>query len=321
MHNFLVVVVTTLIAVFAPSAVQTQPLDPKSVELAKSVPIADVHSHTYIFNGVASADVVKRMSVNNVRWAGGVGDLRGDIADALGGRHIPAAGQREFAETFIRQGPTALVETENVYFRDLFRDAHDMFAKGIIKGFGELHTNNESSGPQPFRRKIKTDNPVIRKFYGIANEFGGFVQLHTQHNAEFTEDILRLSADFPNTTTILSHCLPLGQPEDLAYLFEQRKNIVCEMSAQGELHNRLARINRRGRVYDSNGIRPKWKALVEEFPDRIMLGSDTCCGWDAYYDEAIAEIRTNFLPYLRSDVIEQVAYKNALRIFKLDAGM
>jgi predicted TIM-barrel fold metal-dependent hydrolase len=196
-----------------------------------------------------------------------------------------------------------------------------MFAKGIIKGFGELHTNNNPSGPPAFRRTIKTDNPVIRKFYGIANEFGGFVQLHTQHNAEFTEDILRLSADFPNTTTILSHCLPLGQPEDLAYLFEQRKNIVCEMSAQGELHNRLARINRRGRVYDSNGIRPKWKALVEEFPDRIMLGSDTCCGWDAYYDEAITEIRTNFLPYLRSDVIEQVAYKNALRIFKLEAGM
>lgn len=321
MHNFLVVVVAALIAAFAPLPAQTQPLDPKSVELAKTVPIADVHSHTYIFNGVATADVVKRMSANNVRWAGGVGDLRGDIADALGGRHIPAAGQREFTETFIRQGPSALVQTENVYFRDLFRDAHDMFAKGIIKGFGELHTNNNPSGPPAFRRTIKTDNPVIRKFYGIANEFGGFVQLHTQHNAEFTEDILRLSADFPNTTTILSHCLPLGQPEDLAYLFEQRKNIVCEMSAQGELHNRLARINRRGRVYDSNGIRPKWKALVEEFPDRIMLGSDTCCGWDAYYDEAITEIRTNFLPYLRSDVIEQVAYKNALRIFKLDAGM
>jgi hypothetical protein len=25
------------------------------------------------------------------------------------------------------------------------------------------------------------------------------------------------------------------------------------------------------------------------------------------------------LPYLRADVIEQVAYKNALRVFKLDA--
>jgi predicted TIM-barrel fold metal-dependent hydrolase len=260
------------------------------------------------------------MTANNIRWGGGVGDLRRDIADALHGRHIPAAGQREFAESFFRQGASSLVETENVYFRDLFREAHDMFAKGTIKGFGELHTNNEHSGPQPFRRKLKTDNPVIRKFYAIANEFGGFVQLHTQHNAEFTEDILRLSEDFPNTTTILSHCLPHGQPEDLANLFKQRKNIMCEMSATGELHNRLARVNRPGRAYSANGLRPKWKALIEEFPDRIMLGSDTCCGWDAHYNEAITEIRTNLLPYLRFDVIEQVAYKNALRVFKLDAG-
>lgn len=315
---FSIFVLAALVSISSVGLAQTQ--DARSVELAKTVPIADIHMHTYSRNGPGTAEVVERMTANNIRWGGGVGDLRRDIADALHGRHIPAAGQREFAESFFRQGASSLVETENVYFRDLFREAHDMFAKGTIKGFGELHTNNEHSGPQPFRRKLKTDNPVIRKFYAIANEFGGFVQLHTQHNAEFTEDILRLSEDFPNTTTILSHCLPHGQPEDLANLFKQRKNIMCEMSATGELHNRLARVNRPGRAYSANGLRPKWKALIEEFPDRIMLGSDTCCGWDAHYNEAITEIRTNLLPYLRFDVIEQVAYKNALRVFKLDAG-
>jgi hypothetical protein len=315
---FSIFVLAALVSISSVGLAQTQ--DARSVELAKTVPIADIHMHTYSRNGPGTAEVVERMTANNIRWGGGVGDLRRDIADALHGRHIPAAGQREFAESFFRQGASSLVETENVYFRDLFREAHDMFAKGTIKGFGELHTNNEHSGPQPFRRKLKTDNPVIRKFYAIANEFSGFVQLHTQHNAEFTEDILRLSEDFPNTTTILSHCLPHGQPEDLANLFKQRKNIMCEMSATGELHNRLARVNRPGRAYSANGLRPKWKALIEEFPDRIMLGSDTCCGWDAHYNEAITEIRTNLLPYLRFDVIEQVAYKNALRVFKLDAG-
>ncbi len=318
MATSLIKLIAFAMASIAPALGLTQALDPTSVELAKTVPIADIHMHTYQINGPGSAEVVERMTINNIRWGGGVGDLRADIADALRGRHIPAAGQREFAETFIRQGPNALVEIDNVYFRDLFRDARDMFAKGTIKGFGELHTNNEGSGPQPFRRKIKTDNPVIRKFYGIANEFGGFVQLHTQHNAEFTEDILRLSADFPNTLTILSHCLPHGQPEDLAFLFKQRKNIMCEMSATGDLHNRLARVNRPGRAYSVDGLRPRWKALIEEFPDRIMLGSDTCCGWDRHYSEAIAEIRTNFLPYLKPATIEQIAYKNALRVFKLD---
>ncbi len=309
---------TLLLAIFLFSSLcLAQKPDPRAAELAKIVPIADVHLHTYSRNGPSATDIVEKMNTNNVRWGGGVGDLRGDIANALGNKHIAAAGQREFAESYFRQGASALVATENVYFRDLFRDARDMFAQGMIKGFGELHTNNESSGPPAFRRKIKTDNPVIRKFYGIANEFNGFVQLHTQHNEEFTEDILRLSADFPNTLTILSHCLPLGQPDDLANLFKQRKNIMCELSATGELHNRLARVNRPGRAYNADGLRPKWKALIEAFPDRFMLGSDTCCGWDAHYTEAITEIRTNLLPYLRVDVIERVAYQNALRVFKL----
>jgi predicted TIM-barrel fold metal-dependent hydrolase len=66
------------------------------------------------------------------------------------------------------------------------------------------------------------------------------------------------------------------------------------------------------------GVRPKWKAVIEAFPDRFMLGSDTCCGWDAHYTEAITEIRSNLLPYLSVDVIELVAYKNALRVFKLN---
>ncbi len=310
-------VFTLLVALlFSCTGLAQQP-DPLAVALAKVVPIADVHLHTYAHNGPSSATIVEQMSANNVRWGGGVGDLRSDIAEALRDRHIAAAGQQEFAEIFFRQGGQALVSTENVYLRDLFREAPAMFAKGIIKGFGELHTNNASSGPPRFRRTIKTDNPVIRKFYSIANEFGGFVQIHAQQDAEFTEDVLRLSADFPNTITILSHCLPLAQPEDLANLFKQRKNIVCEMSATGELHNRLAGINRPARAYSASGLRPAWKALIEAFPEQIMLGSDACCGWNAFYGEAIAEIRTNLLPYLRNDAMEKIAFKNALRIFGL----
>ena len=114
--------------------------DPRAVALAKTVPIADVHLHTYSRNGPNAEDVVEKMNANNVRWGGGVGDLRGDIANSLGNRHISAAGQREFAESYFRQGASTLVATENVYFRDLFRDARDMFVTGTIKGFGELHT-------------------------------------------------------------------------------------------------------------------------------------------------------------------------------------
>ena len=88
--------------------------------------------------------------------------------------------------------------------------------------------------------------------YAIANKYDGFIQIHSQQNDSFTTDILKLSADFPNSITVLSHCLPASQPNNLANLFAQRKNIVCEMSATGSAHNKILGINRPARSGPAN---------------------------------------------------------------------
>jgi hypothetical protein len=49
-----------------------------------------------------------------------------------------------------------------------------------------------------------------------------------------------------------------------------------------------------------------------------MLGSDTCCGLERRYDEIIQEQREQLLAYLTPTTLEQVAYKNAVRLFKLE---
>jgi len=289
----------------------------ESVELAKNIPIADVHMHTYSRGGPSSAAILEQMDKNNVRWGGAVGDYRADVADKLKERYIPAIGQIEFMEVFFSRGASALTDEENWTFKRLYKNAEEQFASGAIKGFGELHTDNHSSGPQNIRRTIRTDSPAVRRMYAIANKFNGFVQIHSQHDANFTTDILKLSADFPNSITVLSHCLPASQPRDLANLFSQRKNIVCEMSATGSVHNKILGINRPARAFDENGLRPAWKNLIEAYPDQIMIGTDACCGWFNSYSDMVNELRNNLLPYLPPDLIEKIAYKNAVRIFKL----
>ena len=291
---------------------------PQTIEFAKTIPIADVHMHTYFRGGPSSAAFLEQMDKNNVGWGGAVGDYRADVADKLKDRYIPAIGQMEFMEVFFSRGASALTDEENWTFKRLYKNAEEQFANGTIKGFGELHTDNHSSGPQNIRRTIRTDNPAIRRMYSIANKYNGFVQLHSQHDENFTTDILKLSADFPNSITVLSHCLPASQPRDLANLFSQRKNIVCEMSATGSAHNKILGINRPARAFDDNGLRPAWKNLIETYPDQIMVGTDACCGWFNSYSDMVAEIRNNLLPYLSSDLMEKVAYKNAVRIFKLN---
>ena len=290
---------------------------PETVDLAKSIPIADVHMHTYTRGGPSSAAFLEQMDKNNVRWGGAVGDYRADVADKLKERYIPAIGQIEFMEVFFSRGASALTDEENLTFKRLYKDAEEQFANGTIKGFGELHTDNHSSGPQNIRRIIRTDSPAVRKMYAIANKYNGFIQIHSQQNENFTTDILKLSADFPNSITVLSHCLPASQPRDLANLFSQRKNIVCELSATGSAHNKILGINRPARAFDENGLRPAWKNLIETYPDQIMIGTDACCGWFNSYSDMVHELRINLLPFLSPDLMEKIAYKNAVRIFKL----
>ena len=297
-------------------ATQAQP-SLQSIELAKTVPIADVHMHTYRFRGAAASEYLDEMNKNGVSWGGGVGDYREDVATLLGSRYIPAVGQAEFMKVFFSDGQSGLVDASNPVFLSLFEKADQLMASGRAKGFGELHTDNSSSGPPRIRRHIRTDNPVMRKFYEIANRYSGFVQIHSQLDGDFVGDILRLTEDYPNALTILSHCLPKSRPKDLQALFSQRSNLVCELSAQGGVQNRLAGLQRPARVFSAEGIEPQWKVFIEEYQDRIMIGTDACCGWFNSYSELVAELRSNLLPHLEPEVLEKIAYKNAARLLDL----
>lgn len=290
---------------------------PQTIKLAKEIPIADVHMHTYRRNGPQAEAFLRQMDQNGVKWGGAVGDFREDVAVLLGNRYIPALGQAEFAQVFFSQGESGLIDPDHPAFVRLYEEAQRRFADGSAKGFGELHTDNHNSGPMRMRRHIRTDNPVMRRFYEIANQYGGFVQLHSQLDDDFVTDVLKLTADYPKVTTVLAHCLPLAKPADLERLLSQRPNLVCELSAQGAVHNQLAGLNRSPRVYSDAGIKRDWKRFIERYPDRVMIGTDACCGWFGSYTDMVVEIRTNFLPNLAPDLMKKVAYENAVRIFDL----
>jgi predicted TIM-barrel fold metal-dependent hydrolase len=290
---------------------------PQSIELAKTVPIADVHMHTYQQNPRSAKWWREMMDANGVKWGGAVGDYREDVQAELGDRYIPAVGQAEFFKVFFKDGRSGLINPENETFKTLYLRSEELFKEGKIKGFGEFHTDNLSSGPPRIRRSIRTDNPAMRKFYEIANRYGGFVQIHAEFDGDFEKDISSLSADYPNTTTILSHCLSTKNVDQVARILSKHKNIVCEVSSLGAVHVNRLNIPRSPHAYDSGGLYANWIKFIEANPDQVLLGSDPCCGIDAAYSEIITELRTKVLPYLSPETIEKVANKNAIRIFSL----
>lgn len=287
------------------------------IEKARTIPIADAHMHTYQQNPRTAAWWLEKMDANNVKWGGAVGDYREDVRSVLGERFIPALGQVDFFRVFFKDGARGLTDPDNVVFQDLYSTGEKLFQSGVIRGFGEFHTNNNTSGHPRIRRAIRADNPAMRKFYAIAEKYNGFVQIHAEFDRDFEQDVLRLSADFPHVTTILSHCLSTPNPEHLAALFSKRKNIACEMSATGEVINRLLGLNKAPIAFNSSGPFNGWKKLIEMYPDQVMVGTDPCCGTERGYSELVAEIRSNLLPYFSPEIMEKLAYKNAVRIFKL----
>jgi hypothetical protein len=305
---------TALILALVASGVFAQPT-PDSIALANSVPIADIHMHTYEYKGRSSNWWREQMDANGVKWGGAVGDYREDVQAELGNRYIPAVGQQEFFKVFFKDGRSGLADPDN--FKELFVRAEKLFEAGKIKGFGEFHTDNHSSGPQGIRRSIRADNPAMRKFYEIANRYGGFVQIHAEFDSDFEKDILNLSADYPNTTTVLSHCLSTKNTDQIARIFSKQKNIVCEISSLGAVHINLFNIPRSPHAFDSGGLYSNWVKFIEAYPDQVLLGSDPCCGIDAAYSQIITELRTRVLPYLTPITMEKVAYKNAVRVFGL----
>ena len=284
----------------------------EAAALANTVPIADVHMHFYGNNDLTVAEQIAQMDRNNVRWGGGVGSYNTQLSQALGPRYFGTIGDREFTKVLFRDGEKGLQNDKHPLFVEFFLRAEKMLTAGTVKGFGEIHVDNMSGGSNNsrFQRKIPLDSPVIRRMYALADRHKGFVQIHINRSDDALLDLRKLSLEFPNATTILAHCMPRSRPENLAAIFDEVPNVFCELSGSGVMHGIR-------RTSTEDGLRPNWVNLIARYPDRVMVGSDPCCGLHRKYDEIIKELRTHVLAHIPPEIIEKVAYQNAVRVFGL----
>ncbi len=268
--------------------------------------------HFYGNNNLTVAEQIAQMDRNNVRWGGGVGSYNTELSQALGNRYFGTIGDRVFTKVLFRDGEKGLLNDKHPLFVEFFLRAEKMLTAGTVKGFGEIHVDNTSRGSNNsrFQRKIPLDSPVIRRMYALADRHKGFVQIHINKSDDALLDLRKLSLEFPNATTILAHCMPRSRPEDLAAIFDEAPNVFCELSGSGVIHGIR-------RTSTEDGLRPNWVNLIEQYPDRVMVGSDPCCGLHQKYDEIIKELRTRVLVHIPPEIMEKVAYQNAIRVFGL----
>lgn len=294
-----------------------------SKKLAQEVPIADVHRH--VQRWVSPELLRQQMEKNNVRWSGAVGAPFGPFdttpyAKLLQNKYIPTTGQVELGDIFGQHGAAGLTDINLRTYQELLANADNLFSTGQIKGFGELILNNKQTNPNvSFRRKVKIDSAPIDAMFAIANKHKGFVQIHSEDDADSVEELKSLSVKYANTSLILSHCLFTSNVDLIRSLLGNSSNIFCEMSARSRSHfpNPDSERAKSLIVYSEDSVKPEWVALIEEFPTRFMVGTDTY-NPRVNFEKNIEEIRGGLLSKLKVSTIELVAYKNAVRVMRLE---
>ncbi len=313
--------VAAALAVLSLSGCETAQMNPESSKLARTLPIADLHLHPD--PGISPSEIKDRMDRSGVRWAGS-GAKRGgraawvDYARALGGRLIAFGGQAELNRVYRTGGVSALEDAENPAFRDLLRRTEEDLRAGRIKGIGEIFVNNRRSNPNPgFRRKIRADAPAIRRLYALVSGYGAFITIHMEPDADSAAQLERLLASDRRGRVLWNHCGSNSAASDVRPLLARNPNLFCELSFRYPpvLRNRLVERFPVRLIFGSAGPAAAWRRLIEDFPDRFMIGTDAHSREE--YEGAIRMVRAGLLPYLRPETARGVAYRNAQRLFGL----
>jgi predicted TIM-barrel fold metal-dependent hydrolase len=112
---------------------------------------------------------------------------------------------------------------------------------------------------------------------------------------------------------ILSHCGTDATSREICGVMARHANVYCDLSHKAPpVWNPSKRTQ--ARIFEGSGIESDWRRLIEEFPDRFMIGTDACC---CDYSETIAIIRKGLLAQLTPATPRKAAYENAQRVMKL----
>ncbi len=283
-----------------------------------NVIIADVHMHPASHH---PADQLTWMNRNGVKWAG-LGTMKDHNIDRfsmiMGERYIPFGGQGPMDEIYSQHGSEGVEDKNNTLFESMMEELEADFESGRIKGIGEIFANNRTTNPRPgFRRKTRVDAPTYRAMLDLVEKYGGAMSMHVQWDQDSIEQLGVLADHNPNGNIIWAHCGNDGSAYDVRKVLKSHLNIYCDLSARSKPKLSDWVINKRpqAEIFTSYSLNGSWKDLIEEMPNRFMVGTDTKGG--SKYDGGIRAIRNGLLSNLSQETAEKVAYKNAQNLLDL----
>ena len=225
--------------------------------------------------------------------------------------------------------------------------AKAILAQGAV-GFGELaihHLSLPVMGAQHPYESIPADHPLLLVLADVAAEHDVPIDLHmdlvpeqmplpdTLRSQEQNPAVLepnaesfkRLLGHNPKAKFVWSHVgfepLLTRHPQRVRFWLREYPNLYMSFRlARGTQHPASA-------LGPDGQVKPAWVALLAEFPDRFLLGSDSFYDRDGVArggaepgsDQGLRALRS-FINRLPPQVAKAVAHENALRLYKLSGA-
>ena len=159
--------------------------------------------------------------------------------------------------------------------------------RGIYKGIGEFHLASAEHAAAP----------VVKRCAELAVQHQLF--LHAHVDAIAVEKLLQLS---PQAKILWAHAGMTASPATVGRLLERFPTLWVELAMRSD-------------VAPNGTLDPEWQAVFVRHPERFMVGTDT---WITSRWEALVEgmqTTRGWLSQLPRAVAEQMAHRNAERLF------
>jgi len=189
-----------------------------------------------------------------------------------------------------------------------------------IEGIGEIHVDKEN----PLYKDIRLNDKEMFELYAYAAKNNLVVMIHPRESD--LDDLHDALQNNPETKILLhgdegieNIIPPLIQKYDNLYysidagLMYPYSMTINEMTKEEFLGNLYS-----DEMYDKilESALNNWKPLIEEYPNRIMWGTDALHTW--HFDQevygGVVRFTRDFIEELDSEVQEKFAYKNAERM-------
>jgi hypothetical protein len=197
---------------------------------------------------------------------------------------------------------------------------------GHFKGIGEIFANNltVTAAGAGNGSHFPADSPLMQRLWQLSATYGVPLSVHMDATEKSVAEMERLLASDRQGTWIWAHTGGgFAEPPLLRRLLQTHPNLHCELSVRVGIRgakelppNLIPRPDVISILDHAANVRPGWTELLEEFPDRFVIGADVFQPSLDTYARVIGVWR-HVLAQLSPETATKLAHGNAERLLGL----